>query len=374
VINLILRNFIKLIISLVGFFIRPLVREPAKINKPERIGILLWGGIGNYVLFSPALYGIRERFPDAHLAICSFPPFASSMFFKSVDCFITINGNPSLKRLIKLLFLVKRFKPDIVLSNSMSPTFLTSFIAFLSGAKVRIGMDRGFRGFLNNIRIGERKEHEVLTNNRIAQALFVDTDEEPLAIDISENDRKIAEGAVNHFFMGREDWPLVAIQPGSGKKQLFKRWDMGKFKALTERLLQKGWKVVIVGTEEEKEEIEYIEKSIKHNRLKILKERLTLPQITHFLKYFDLIIANDTSLVHLAAISSVPSVVIYGPTNPAKNKAWGVKSRLVRKELPCSPCYNFRTPNCRYNFKCLKEIAVEDVLAAAQALLANQTK
>jgi len=364
-----LLNFIKSIISFIGFLVRPLFSKPEKSEKPERIAILLWGGIGNYVLFSPALYGIRERFPDAHLTLCSFQPSAQRIFFKTADSFISIKGNPSLKTIMRLLFLVKGIKPDVVISNAMSPTFVTSFIAFFSGAKVRIGMDRKYRGFLNNVRIDEMKEHEVVKNIRIAKALSIDIGEKPLRLDITEADRRVAKKTFKSLFEKGENRPIVIIQPGSGIRQSFKRWSKEKFKDLAEKLLMMGLRVVIAGTEEEEEEIRYIEKSIQHNRLRILKKRLTLSQLSLFLKNFDLIIANDTSLVHLGAISGVPSVVIYGPTDPEKNKPWGVLYRIVRKELSCSPCYNFHIPRCPYHLRCLRELSVEQVVNATLEML-----
>jgi|GEM_PF-2326556 len=366
--NIILRNFVRVIISVLGFLMKSLISRPKGMAEPRRIGILLWGGIGNYVLFSPALYAIRKKFPNTDLAIGSFLGTAEQMFSKTPDVFLTVSDKPSLNGVLKLLFLLKEYKPDTVISNTMSPTFLTALIAFLSGAKVRMGMDRKNRGFLNNVRIEQRSENEVLTNCRIAELLTTKFDS-TLQMDISSEDKKIAKQTLENLVGHKIGSPLIAIQPGSGRKQSFKRWDIENFKELTGKLLSKGLRSVIVGTEEEREEIDYIARHIKNKNLKILRERLTLPQLTHFLGNFDLIIANDTSLVHLGAVVGTPSVVIYGPTDPAKNEPWGIESRIVKRELACSPCYDFSVPKCRYDFQCLQEITVEEVYDAVMDLL-----
>jgi len=250
----------------------------------------------------------------------------------------------------------------------MSPVFLSSLIAYLSGAKIRIGIEQGHRGFLNNIRVYERKEHEVIENLRIAKRFLVNVENLPLAVDYSDFDEKTAVVAFNNLHFNR-DFPVVAIQPGSGKHQSFKRWDIDGFRKVAEKLLEQNIQVVAVGTEEEKNEINYLEKALQNKNIKVLKEKLTLPQMAVFLKNINLLIANDTSLVHLASIVKTPSVVIYGPTNPVKNHPWGVEYRVIRKTLPCSPCYNFRVPKCPYNFKCLREITVEEVFNAVIKLL-----
>jgi heptosyltransferase-2 len=363
------KNLIKPLISVFGVLIRPLIRKPDEVRKPERIAVLLWGGIGNHILFSPALYAIRNRFPGARLAVCSFQHFAEELFSKTADKFLMVGENPSVRSMQRMLFLIKEYKPDVVISNAMSPTFLSSLVAYLSGARIRVGMDRYCRGCLNNIRIKEERSHEVELNQLIAESLINSSVEPNPRLDFSNQDIEVAKRAYDDLLSSDRKKPSIAIQPGSGKMQTFKRWEKEKFKRLIEKLLHMGAKVVVLGTEEEREEIAFIRGAIKHKDLKFLTGQLTLPQISLILKDFDLVIANDTSLVHLAAASGVPSVVIYGPTDPEKNEPWRVSSRIVRKEISCSPCYRYAIPHCRRNFKCLRDVTVAEAFNAAKEIL-----
>jgi ADP-heptose:LPS heptosyltransferase len=363
-----LRYPVKFLISLFGFCIKALVEKPPGIGKPERIAILLWGGIGNHILFSPALYAIRKRFPNSLITICSFQHFAEELFPQTADRFLTVGENPSLRSIHRMLFLLKQYRPDVVISNGMSPTFLSSSIAYLSGARIRVGVDRCHRGSLNNIRMREDACHEVELNRRIAESLTRKPVEPILCLDYATVDEKIANNMAMEIFGMTRHGVRVAVQPGSGSRQAFKRWEKEKFKSLIERLLHIGAKVVVMGTEEEQEEIAFIRKTIRHKDLKFLRTHLTLPQIALVLKHFDLVVANDTSLVHLAAASGVPSVVIYGPTDPDKNEPWGVSSRIVRKRMKCAPCYQYAIPRCRRHFKCLRDISVEEVFNAVKEL------
>ena len=215
-----MKTCIKCFISIIGFFLRPFVSSKIVRSTPERIGILLWGCIGNHILFSPVIYGIREKYPDAEIAIISFYGFAREMYGKTADKFFFVCDEPFYKSMIKLQFFLRRFHPDIVISNAMSPVFLSSLIAYLSGAKIRIGIEQGHRGFLNNIRVYERKEHEVIENLRIAKRFLVNVENLPLAVDYSDFDEKTAVVAFNNLHFNR-DFPVVAIQPGSGKHHSF---------------------------------------------------------------------------------------------------------------------------------------------------------
>jgi heptosyltransferase-2 len=268
-----------------------------------------------------------------------------------------------------MLYLLRRYRPDVVVSNAMSPTFLSSFMAYLSGARIRVGIDRHWRGALNNVRIRDESSHEVELNSRIAQAFTQKDVEAKLGFDYSEEDERIARRMASELFGEGRSGIRVALQPGSGIMQSFKRWEKEKFRLLAEKLLNIGASVVVIGTEEEQDEITFMRKSIKHSNLSFLRIRLTLAQTALFLKHIDIVIANDTSLVHLAAASGIPSVVIYGPTNPEKNEPWGVSSRIVRKDIYCSPCYRYATPHCRRNFECLRDISVVEVFDAVKGIM-----
>lgn len=364
-----LKALIKPFISFSGLLIRPFVGTVDHDVKPERIAVLLWGGIGNYVLFSPALYAIRNKFPKAELAICSFQHFAEELFSTTGDRYLTLGENPSFRSVRRMLFLLRQYKPDAVVSNAMSPTFLSSFMAYLSGARVRVGIDRLWRGALNNIRIKDETCHEVELNICIARAFMRNQVEAKLRLDHSEEDERIANRTAKELLGETISKVRVAVQPGSGRRQSFKRWEKEKFKRLIDKLLNIDAKVVVIGTEEEQDEIAFIRKGIRHRNLSFLRTHLTLPQIALFLCHVDLVVANDTSMVHLAAASGIPSVVIYGPTDPAKNEPWGVSSRIVRKKLACSPCYRYAIPRCNRNFKCLRDISVAEVFDAVKEIM-----
>jgi len=52
------------------------------------------------------------------------------------------------------------------------------------------------------------------------------------------------------------------------------------------------------------------------------------------------VVALDTGLGHLAAALDVPTVSIYGPTNPGLTGAMGVGQVHLKATFPCAPCLN----------------------------------
>jgi len=87
-----------------------------------------------------------------------------------------------------------------------------------------------------------------------------------------------------------------------------------------------------------------------------------------------LFVCNLSGIMHVAAACRVPIVAIYGPTNHLWDFPWKSPHIIVRRGLPCSPCfyYGSRPLDCpaRLDYECVRELPVEDVLRAALRLLA----
>jgi heptosyltransferase-2 len=77
-------------------------------------------------------------------------------------------------------------------------------------------------------------------------------------------------------------------------------------------------------------------------------------------------VTNDSGPLHLAAALAVPSVSIFGPTDPARTVIPGA-SRVLRKQFACSPCYARECP--LQHHRCMSDISVDEVYSAAVALL-----
>ena len=83
----------------------------------------------------------------------------------------------------------------------------------------------------------------------------------------------------------------------------------------------------------------------------------------------DLVIANDSGPMHIAAAQGRPLVTLFGPTNPVRTGPYRRDDTVLRLDLPCSPCYS-RT--CSHQ-SCLRWLTTEPVLAAAEAQLAAES-
>lgn len=101
--------------------------------------------------------------------------------------------------------------------------------------------------------------------------------------------------------------------------------------------------------------------------------RLSLGGLAALYQRARLLIATDSGPLHLAAAVGTPVVGLYGPAGPLEFGPWCAedRSRVVRVELPCSPCSTLTDPPCGASVRpsCVTGISVDAVLSAAAELL-----
>jgi len=136
-----------------------------------------------------------------------------------------------------------------------------------------------------------------------------------------------------------------------------KRWPVEKFARLVAPLRQRfGLEVVVAGGPD----VEGLANQIPDATN--LVGKTNLPQLVALLDRADVVIANDSGPMHIAAALGKPLVAIYGPTNPVRTGPYGRMETVVRLDIPCSPCYSRQ---CSHQ-SCLQWLGIEPVLELAE--------
>lgn len=189
----------------------------------------------------------------------------------------------------------------------------------------------------------------------------------PRAIEEDANIRKLVP----------EGEKVIVIHPTSGST--LRCWGNEKFIELGKRLIaKKGVKIVIVGAPYEGKYLDFIVRSIGAGAAKF--EHDNILYAASLIKRASLFIGNDSSLMHVSAALGKDLMAIWGFTDYKHTSPLGENSLIIRKDLPCSPCYNFLSGHftawyrCLRSFRCIKEIEVEDVYNIASYILENFKK
>jgi heptosyltransferase-2 len=78
-----------------------------------------------------------------------------------------------------------------------------------------------------------------------------------------------------------------------------------------------------------------------------------------------MMVCNDTGPRHFAAAFDVPTVTLFGPTDPVWAETYSANERIVRVDVPCGPC---QLKKCPIDHRCMRELSTEMVLEAVAAL------
>jgi ADP-heptose:LPS heptosyltransferase len=92
-----------------------------------------------------------------------------------------------------------------------------------------------------------------------------------------------------------------------------------------------------------------------------LAGKTNLRQLVALLERAELVIANDSGPMHIAAALGRPLVTMFGPTNPVRTGPYRRDDAVIRVDIPCSPCYSRR---CSH-ISCMKWLESGHVLDAA---------
>ncbi len=156
----------------------------------------------------------------------------------------------------------------------------------------------------------------------------------------------------------------IALCPGAEFGPA-KRWPVERFAAVAQHFAVKhNLNAVILGAPNDVPVAAELAKLLPD--AKNLAGSTSLPEFITTLAASKLVISNDSGAMHLASALGVPTVAIFGSTEPQMTGPLGPRARVLRHHVPCSPCF-FRF--CPIDFACMTSITPEMVIAQAEQLL-----
>ncbi len=333
----------------------------------DRILIRGTNWIGDAVMTLPSVNSIRATFPGAHLAILAKPPVTDIYsMFSPADEIIAYESkfdNPlGVLRLAHKLRL-KKFDAAILLQNAIE----AAIIARAAGIPLRAGYNSDARGFLltHAVRRTENifRVHQINYYLEMVKALGCADVDNAVHLEASVSPATARE--VMQQYLPGNTRSIIGIAPGATYGPA-KKWLADRFAAAADRLsADLNAQVVLFGGKMDQETASEVCRQAKTDIIN-LAGKSTLVESIYLISQCRLFISNDSGLMHVAGALNIPTVAIFGSTNPATTSPAGEKTILVRKAVECSPCLK---KTCPTDFRCMTLITVDDVVTAANTLL-----
>ncbi|HWJ76027.1 MAG TPA: lipopolysaccharide heptosyltransferase II [Kaistia sp.] len=160
--------------------------------------------------------------------------------------------------------------------------------------------------------------------------------------------------------------PSIAFCPGA-EYGPSKRWPAEKFAGLARLAHQDGYRVRLFGGPKDKPiTAEIAEKS--GVPLDDLAGRTSLVEAASLLSIADVVVSNDTGLMHVAGALDRPMVVLYGSSSEKLTPPTAPNAEALSLELSCRPCFERTCP--LGTLACLEGIEPVSVLAAVRRVAA----
>jgi heptosyltransferase-1 len=160
------------------------------------------------------------------------------------------------------------------------------------------------------------------------------------------------------------DGPLALLCPFTTRPQ--KHWSESRWARLADRLEQDlGLRAVLLGAKPDLAAAERIQDRARQ-QLTSLVGRTSLRQSLALVEQADLVIGVDTGLTHMAVLSDVPTIALFGPTRPylqSQNK----RAVILYHPFSCSPCK--RSPVCQGRYPCMAKHEVDTIFERAKQIL-----
>ncbi len=153
--------------------------------------------------------------------------------------------------------------------------------------------------------------------------------------------------------------PILALCPGAEYGPA-KRWPAAHFAAVAGRWLAEGGQVWVFGGDKDRE----IGAAIAAHAPGVvnLAGRTSLTEAIDLLSLSEVVVSNDSGLMHVAAALDRPLVAVYGSSTPDYTPPLTPLAETVSLNLPCSPCFQRQCP--QGHTRCLVDLAPEEVTAA----------
>jgi len=339
---------------------RRFTRDPEVVR---RILVRAPNWVGDAVMSLPVLAGLNRLFPLAEITVLAAPRVAP--LFAAQPGVTEIIRYPSGRGKWQVLWDLRgRFEVALALPNSME----SALGLWLVGVPSRVGYNTDARGlFLKEAVSGHEALaglHTVFYLLGLLKALGgVATFTPPTLYLEPEEEAMGAHLLAETELPGQGPW--VGLSPGAAYGPA-KRWEPARFAALGRKLQREfGARLVLLGGSDERPVAELVKENLPEPVADLVGQT-SLRQALGVLSRLNLLITNDSGLMHAAAALSVPLVALFGSTDPGATGPFTSRATVIRHLQPCSPCFQ-RT--CDVGYACLTAISVDEVVAASRSWL-----
>lgn len=316
-------------------------RAPPGAVDPDSVSRILiirqHDQFGDFLLTTPAIRALRARFPDAHLSLVV-----------RAYLYPVARGNPDVDEVLVFHESGWRWRPrDIgsfvglmrdpvdlaVVFNTVSHSFSSDLISWLSGAPVVMGPATPTFDHLDhnpfytiNVPVDPGLRHQIQRNLDVVRHVGADTDDLSYGYAMSEEERTGGREVIEGIAVGPSGrrGPVVAVHFGTGDAR--KRYPVGQLARVCEELSDRlSARILVIPAPGEEELLRALGEAASTSLHSA--PPMSLREVAGVIHAADLLVCNDTGVLHLAAAVKTPTLSFHATSDPAWWKPPGARHR-----------------------------------------------
>jgi lipopolysaccharide heptosyltransferase II len=323
--------------------------------------------VGDAVLAIPAMKALRSRFPNADITLLVRPwvagVFTGAPFLDRVWSEPRPVGIPAWSKITREIR-----KRDFDLAVLFPNSFESALMMFLGRVPSRLGYATDGRGLLLTRAVApvNQVRHQVHHYLDLVSEITENVDRPAIEIQATAEEQNAARQLL-HAEGIRNGQPFLVLNPGAAYGSA-KRWHHERFAETADRLSRDlGLAVVIIGSEAERAVAIRILEGMRSAAV-VLNGKTALGTLIGVLSLSSLMLTNDSGPMHIAAALGIPTVAVFGSTDERVTGPCGLRTRIVKHPVECSPCL---LRECPIDHRCMTRVQVTDVYRAARELLSS---
>jgi len=285
-----------------------------------RIVALVPGGIGDQILFFPALDDLKLKYPKAEIDVVVEPRSKGAYRVSGSvhDVFLyDFSDQNSLADWGNILGIIRDREYDIAIS--VLQTWSVDLLLWLTGIPQRIGYSGNGKIFLTNSVNAKTKQYAAYMYHDLLQGLGITTPCPPLEINVPKQDILWAEAEQKR--LGISESAYVLIHVGSGEvskdKGSDKLYPVENWRQIIQDFQQRqpSLPVVLVMGPNDQARVSQLLQSFPDLKVTAPED---LGKLTALIAGASLILCTDSATMQLAVAVQTYTIALFGPTDPAK--------------------------------------------------------
>ncbi|MCK5610999.1 glycosyltransferase family 9 protein [Candidatus Pacearchaeota archaeon] len=322
----------------------------------EKVLLIPICGLGDAICYLPSIMAVRDKYPNAKIVTIVTTEEAREIIKNiSLDISVIVFNRKShggLLSLLKILIKIRSQQFDMVMSRAPKSSVRIPILAFLSGAKKRVGAKYERLSFLYNNRVNvSNKGHAFERYGLMIKGAGI-TSSSMLNFPTILPTEKYKKSAETIWKRAELDGyrRVVGLASGAdtnlrGKwNPLLKKWSVQNYAKVVRWLIREAQaQVVMFGTKHEAALADEIT-DLAGIKMVSLCGKTSIGELQWLINKCQVLITNDTGTMHLSAALGTPVIALFGPTDPKEFGPLGKDHKIIQGQADCSPCYP--SPTC----------------------------